>query len=221
MTTTVTVEENNINVTLSDGVSPSSAQLALLQTLAALTGLAKFNGSGSASAIALQSFMETFLAAANAAAARTAIGAGTGNGDLLTANNLSELSATQSTARTNIGAASSSDLTTHTGLSTTAHGGILPQDAGILSKSGAYQLAAGDEGKIIECDGTFTVTLPDGLDEGFQVAIVNIGTGVITLAAATTLTTKDSAVTLADQYGGATVYRSPTTNVWRAIGDLS
>ncbi len=112
------------------------------------------------------------------------------------------------------------DLTTHAALTVTAHGGLLPQDAAILSKSGAYPLAAGDEGKIIECNGTFTITLPDGLDTGFQVAIVNIGTGVITLAAATTLTTKDSAVTLASQYGAATVYHAGS-NVWRAIGDLS
>ncbi len=54
MTTTVTVEENNISVTLSDGVSPSSAQLALLQTLATISGLANFNGSGSAGAILIK-----------------------------------------------------------------------------------------------------------------------------------------------------------------------
>lgn len=96
----------------------------------------------------------------------------------------------------------------------------LPQDAAILSKSGAYPLAAGDEGKIIECNGTFTITLPNGLDAGFQAVIVNTGTGVITLAATTTLTTKDSAVTLANQYGAATVYHAGS-NVWRAFGDLS
>lgn len=113
-----------------------------------------------------------------------------------------------------------SDLTTHTALTVTAHGGLVPQDAAILSKSGAYPLAAGDEAKIIECNGTFTITLPNGLDTGFQAVIVNIGTGVITLAATTTLTTKDSAVTLANQYGAATVYHAGS-NVWRAFGDLS
>lgn len=41
----------------------------------------------------------------DAAAARSAIGAGTGNGDLLASNNLSELTATASTARTNLGLA--------------------------------------------------------------------------------------------------------------------
>jgi hypothetical protein len=45
---------------------------------------------------------KSVFTAADAAAARTAIGAGTGNGDLLASNNLSEVTA--STARTNLGA---------------------------------------------------------------------------------------------------------------------
>jgi hypothetical protein len=93
------------------------------------------------------------------------------------------------------------------------------KDAAILSKSGAYSLAAGDEAKIIECDGTFTVTLPNGLDAGFQAVIVNVGTGVITLAAATTLQSKDAAVTLAAQYAAAAVYHR-ISNVWLAFGGL-
>ena len=48
------------------------------------------------------------FSAADAAAARTAIGAGTGSGDLLASNNLSEV--TDSTARTNLGLGSSSTL---------------------------------------------------------------------------------------------------------------
>lgn len=119
-----------------------------------------------------------------------------------------------------VGAASSSDLTTHTGLSTTAHGGILPEDASIVAVSSGRDLASTDAGKILECTGTFTLTCPNGLDTGFQCAVVNISTGVITLAATTTLTTKDSAVTLASQYGAATVYHAGS-NVWRAFGDLS
>ena len=93
------------------------------------------------------------------------------------------------------------------------------EDAAVLEKSGAYELAAGDEAKIVECDGTFAITLPDGLDAGFQVVIVNIGAGTITLAAATTLSTKDAAATLPNQYGAATAYHSGS-NVWIAFGDL-
>lgn len=163
--------------------------------IAALTWAANsillLTGTATASVQALGAHIVTFLQSANAAAALTSLGA-----------------------------AASSDLTTHTGLSTTAHGGILPEDAGIVAVSGARDLASTDAGKILECGGTFTLTCPNGLDAGFQVAIVNIGAGVITLAAATTLTTKDSAATLASQYGAATVYHAGS-NVWRAFGDLS
>ncbi len=42
------------------------------------------------------------------------------------------------------------------------------------SKTSAYTVVTGDN-KIIECSGTFTVTLPDSLATGFQVTIVNVG----------------------------------------------
>lgn len=146
------------------------AEAGLLGAILELTGLVKMED-GAAEGITIQSFMETFLAAVDAAAARTAIGA-------------------------------------------------LPEDAAIVAVSSGRDLATTDAGKILECTGTFTLTCPNGLDTGFQCAIVNISTGVITLAATTTLTTKDSAVTLANQYGAATVYHAGS-NVWRAIGDLS
>ena len=117
------------------------------------------------------------------------------------------------------------DLSTHEGLTnnphsvTAAQADAVPEDAAILSKSGGYEVAAGDAAKIIECDGTFAINLPDGLDAGFQVAIVNIGAGTITLTADTTISTKDAAVTLPNQYGAATAYHSGS-NVWIAFGDL-
>lgn len=95
----------------------------------------------------------------------------------------------------------------------------VPEDAAILSKTEAYELAAGDEAKVIECDGTFTITCPDGLDAGFQVAIVNIGSGTITIAAETTLQSKDSAATIATQYAMAVVYHRGS-NVWLLAGDI-
>lgn len=118
------------------------------------------------------------------------------------------------------------ELTTHTGNTSNPHSvtaaqvNAVPEDASILSKSVGYTLAAGDEAKIIECDGTFTITLPNGLDAGFQVVIVNVGSGTITLSAATTLQSKDAATQLANQYGLATVYHRGS-NVWLAAGDLS
>lgn len=102
----------------------------------------------------------------------------------------------------------------------TADDALVDKNAAIISKNATYQLAAGDEAKVIECDGTFTVTCPNGLDAGFQVVIVNVGSGTITLSAATTLQSKDGASQLANQYGAATVYHRGS-DVWLAFGDLS
>jgi hypothetical protein len=96
----------------------------------------------------------------------------------------------------------------------------LPEDAQILSKSAGYELAAGDEGKIIECNGTFSITCPDGLDSGFQVVIVNVGSGTITVAAATTLQSKGSATQLTEQYAATVVYHRGS-NVWLLFGDIA
>lgn len=52
--------------------------------------------------VTASAFFKTLVDDANAAAARTTLGAGTGNGDLLAANNLSDLSSA-ATARTNLG----------------------------------------------------------------------------------------------------------------------
>ena len=124
------------------------------------------------------------------------------------------------------GVATDAALAAHTGDTDNPHGvtatqaGALPEDAAINTQSGAYELASADAGRIIECDGTFTVTLPDGLPAGFQASIVNVGSGVVTLAAEGTLQSRDGAVTLASQYGAAVVYHRGA-GVWLAIGDLS
>lgn len=118
-----------------------------------------------------------------------------------------------------IAAAINDDAAFHTTI-TTALAAKADKNASILSKTGAYQLQSSDNNKIIECNGTFTITLPDSLDQGYQVIIVNIGSGTITLAAATTLLSKDSYTKLASQYGAASVYHRGS-NVWLATGDLS
>jgi len=117
------------------------------------------------------------------------------------------------------------DLSTHEGDTanphavTAAQAEALPEDATIVAVSTTHTLLAENAGKIHECDGTFTVTLPDGLDTGYQVTIVNVGTGVITLVAATTLQSADAAVTLATQYKAAAVYHRGS-DVWLAAGGL-
>lgn len=106
---------------------------------------------------------------------------------------------------------------------TAAQVNAVPEDAAIISKSAAYELAAGDEAKIIEVTATALITCPDGLDAGFQVAIVPIG-GTVTLTAATTLQYFDSGLQTA---GGALTVNAPVvvyhrgSNVWLVTGDVS
>ena len=99
-------------------------------------------------------------------------------------------------------------------------GDFLPTAAGIVSVSSGRDLATTDAGKILECDGTFSLNCPDGLDTGFQVALSNVGSGTITITATTTLQSKDSAVTISSQYSMATVYHRGS-NVWLLVGDLA
>lgn len=99
--------------------------------------------------------------------------------------------------------------------------GKATKNATIQTKSANYTLLAGDNNNIIEVDTTSTITLPNGLSTGFQAIIVNTGVAqTITLSATTTLTSKDSLVTITSQYGAATVVHVGS-NVWRAFGDLA
>lgn len=63
----------------------------------------------------------------------------------------------------------------------TAMGVIL--GAGADLKVGAYTVAIADRGRVIACNGTFTITLPDAsvVGSGFAVAVANYGTGTITI----------------------------------------
>ena len=62
-----------------------------------------------------------------------------------------------------------------------AMGAIL--GAGSTTKTAAYTVDFTDRGKVIACDGSFTVTLPDAgvVGSGFAVAIANYGGGTITV----------------------------------------
>ena len=62
-----------------------------------------------------------------------------------------------------------------------AMGAIL--GAGSTTKTASYTVDFTDRGKVIACDGSFTVTLPDAgvVGSGFAVAIANYGGGTITV----------------------------------------
>jgi len=92
--------------------------------------------------------------------------------------------------------------------------------ATISSISSATTLDASYAGHLIECNGTFTVTLPDSMATGMRVDIINVGVGTITIAASTTLQTKGSFTDIKSTYGGISAYHRGS-NVWYAVGDLS
>ncbi len=197
--------------------SLTAAQVALVQALATLTGLANFNGAGGAAAIKLN---------LSATAAPTS---GDDTGDGYTVGSL-WADTTNDKAYicldATLSAAVWAEITgvAHAALSTTAHGGILPEDAGIVAVSGARDLATTDGGKIVEASGTFALNCPNGLDAGFQCAIAPIS-GTVTLTATTTLqywsggtlVAASGAVTL---NGMVSVYHAGS-NVWRVAGDVS
>lgn len=97
---------------------------------------------------------------------------------------------------------------------------LAAKDLTVVPISAAYTLTPADSGKVFECNGTFAVTLPNGISGNMQATIVNVGIGAITLAAETTLQSKDGAVILANQFGAATVYHRGS-DIWFASGDLS
>lgn len=93
-------------------------------------------------------------------------------------------------------------------------------NATLNTKTSTYTLVAADNNKILECNGTFTVTLPAYMATGFQVTIVNVGTGVITISATATLFSKNSNRKLASQWIGATAYHRGG-DYWVVMGDLT
>lgn len=90
----------------------------------------------------------------------------------------------------------------------------------IVTLTGNTTLTASHAGLTIECNGTFTVTLPNSMVTGMKVTLINVGTGIITIAASTTLQTKNSNTKLASRYGGASAYHRGS-NIWIAVGDLT
>jgi hypothetical protein len=120
------------------------------------------------------------------------------------------------------GAAGADAITITTGQVTGLSTFVKTMAADISSKTEAYTLVAGDANKLIQADGTFTITVPDDtIPAGTRVDIVNTGTGVITIAGEDlTISSKGGALTIASQYAGATLFFTSTTTAL-LIGDLA
>jgi hypothetical protein len=96
----------------------------------------------------------------------------------------------------------------------------------ITAKTAAYTLAAGDESDLIQANGTFTISIPTDATFNFtigtQINIINIGTGIITLAAVTPGTTTVNAtpgLKTRAQWSAVTAIKLSADN-WVVVGDL-
>ena len=97
----------------------------------------------------------------------------------------------------------------------------------IAAKTGSYTVASGDEGDLIQLNGTFTVSIPTDATFNFaigtQINLLNIGTGTITVAAVTPGTTTlngTPGLKLRAQWSSATIIKL-SANTWVLLGDLA
>jgi hypothetical protein len=99
----------------------------------------------------------------------------------------------------------------------------------ISAKTGAYTIASGDEGDLIQLSGSSSYTVSIPTDETFnfaigtQINLINVGTGVKTIAAVTPGTTSVNGtpgLKLRAQWSSATLIKL-SSNMWIVVGDLS
>lgn len=158
---------------------------------------------------------------------------GGGSGDLVASNNLSELSASATTARSNIAAAKSGANTDITSLSnlplaiatagTTQASALTALGAalnGVLSKSAAYSITVGDRGKLIDfssLSAAVDATLP-GVADGLTYAARNSDTTyVVTLKASATIDGAAGATGITLNPGESCLVVGSATE-WKTIG---
>ena len=84
--------------------------------------------------------------------------------------------------------------------------------------STSYTLNASDNLKVIKCDASLRITLPDNLTIGFTSTIINASNGYVTLNAST-LHSQDSSILIRDKYGAVSVVHYGLGE-WFAYGSL-
>jgi hypothetical protein len=96
----------------------------------------------------------------------------------------------------------------------------------VPAKTSTHVLELGDEGKLIEANGTLNINIPtDEIDFaiGTQVSILNVGTGVVTIGEDVPLVTVlngTPGLKLRTRWSSATLIKR-AENTWVAIGDLT
>lgn len=93
--------------------------------------------------------------------------------------------------------------------------------SGILTKSGAYSVVAGDKGRLIDCTGTWSLTLLAAATagDGYTISVRNGGSGVITVDPNLSETV-DGGATLAINAGESLILYCDGTK-WLAVGKSS
>jgi hypothetical protein len=97
----------------------------------------------------------------------------------------------------------------------------------VAAKTANYTVASGDQNKLIQLNGTFTVSIPTDATYNFaigtQISILNIGSGTLTTAAVTpgtTTLTGTLGLKLRAQWSAATFIKL-AANTWVIVGDLA
>ena len=94
--------------------------------------------------------------------------------------------------------------------------------ARIVSKSANYTLQSSDAGCLLAVTGTTTITIPSTLPVGTEIEILNYGTGIITVAAASGVTlngTSAGSKQITEQYTSA-VMKAITATAWVIQGAI-
>lgn len=89
----------------------------------------------------------------------------------------------------------------------------------------AYTFGSADQGKILEFNGTFTVTVPPestyNYATGSVLNLLNIGSGVVTIAGGVGVTVNGNpGLKLSTQWAGASIVKR-SSNTWVAVGNLT
>lgn len=102
-------------------------------------------------------------------------------------------------------------------------GGYRINSSAINAQTVGYTLQSSDNGKIITVDSASlrSITIPTGLDVGFNCTIIRLGTGRVTFtASSTTINSVDGLLEIASQHGAASLlcYSSNTFNLSGNLG---